>query len=226
MSAVTGRSTDGVILPMSVVSLMGWNHGGFQAPDPPSEGIVGPGELAGLAGLHDHGHDDHGHDDGLSTTPGQWRSLAEGFRLIASDAPGLLTEIGFASIADLGLTGDDLSPATLRRLDAAGELVRLPFDPIPLDGGEDLVVVTEGLVDDLPRDLLASGDYLLTPDRRFGAAMDRGEVLVYARTSGAAGSAWSFSLLNEAPIVGGQIPEPSAVALAVIGAFSHYRRRR
>lgn len=236
-SAVTARSTDGEIIPMSVVSLMGWNHGGFQSPDPPSEGIIVPDELTGFAASHDephvcdghcnchHGHG-HDHEDGFSTTPGDWVSVAEGFRVVASEAIGLLTEIGFASVAGLGLTGDDLSPETLRDLDDAGELVRFDFDPIPLAGSEDLLVVTEGLVDDLPADRLASGNFLMMPEARFGAAMDLGEVLIYARTSSEAGNAWSFSLLNEAPIVGGQIPEPSALALAALAAIGACRRRR
>ncbi|TWT46694.1 hypothetical protein [Botrimarina hoheduenensis] len=221
VSAVTGRSTQGDIVPLSVVSLMGWNHGGFESPDAPSEGIVLPGDLAGLSGsTHDPA------EDGFSTTQGEWRSLAEGFRIVASDAPGTLTELGFASVAGLGLTGDDLSPATLRRLDDAGDLVRLGINPMQLVGGEDLVVVTDGLVDDLPQDLMQSGDFLLLPDRRFGAALGAGEVLVYARTTGAAGEAWSFSLLNEAPIVGGQVPEPSALGLVALALMAATPRRR
>lgn len=220
VSSVTGRTTDGEIVPMSVVSLMGWGHGGFQSPDPPSEGIVLPGDLAGFV---DEGHDHGGH--GFSTTPGEWRSVAEGFRVVASDTPGVLTELGFASIAGLGLTGDDLTPELLRKLDDSGDLVRLGIDPMQLAGGEDLTVVTEGVLDDLPEDLLRSGDFLLLPQKRFGEAMGDGEVLVFARTTGVAGEAWSFSLLNEAPIVGGQVPEPGAAVLAAIAALAVGRRR-
>ncbi|MEQ8846902.1 matrixin family metalloprotease [Botrimarina sp.] len=230
VEAVTGRSTDGQIVPMSVVSLMLYNGGGFKSPDPPSEGIVLPGGLAGVAAdEHDH-HDDHGHghghDDGFSTTPGEWVSEVLGLRVVASDAPGVLTELGFASVAGLGYTGDDLSPERLRELDDAGGLVRLAIDPIQLAGGEDLLVVLDGLVDDLPMDRQTSGDFLLMNDPKFAEAMGAGEVLVYGRTTGAAGDVWSFSLLGEAPIVGGQIPEPGAAVLAAMAAAAAWRRRR
>jgi hypothetical protein len=60
----------------------------------------------------------------------------------------------------------------------------------------------------------------------FEEAMAAGEVLVYARTTGQAGSIGSFSLLNSAAIVGQMVPEPSCLLLAVMAVFSVTGRRR
>lgn len=205
-------TTDGEPIPLSVVSLFGWSNGGFENPTLPEPGSPSVGTLDAI--------------HGLEMAAGDFHAEALGFQIVASDQGGRLTELAFASVADLGLVGGDLMPETLAELESTGDLVRLPIDPIALDPHEDLVVVLDGLVDDLPADLQESGQFLLASDPRFSEAMAAGEVLVYARMVGAAGEVSSFSLLNEAAIVGRQVPEPTAVAILAALLLSTGIRRR
>lgn len=235
---VTAVSVDDEPIPLSVISLFGWSGGGFQPQDPPNPGFSFDdfGDFADEAGEvaeHDHhgahctcshcSHGGHG-DHGFSTVAGEYVPVAQGFRVVANDTPGVLTELAFASIDGLGLTPEDLTPETLAKLDAAGELVRLPVDPTTLAPHEELVVVLDGVLEDLPPNEREASRFLMANDRRFAEALADGEVLVYGRIEGEAGAVAAFSLLNEAPIVGRQVPEPASVVLVALIGLALPRR--
>jgi hypothetical protein len=204
----TAITVDGDPIPLSLISLQGWSNGfATDVPGPlPNEGSPG-------------------HLQGMSVVGGKFHATAQGFRIVASDARATLSELAFAPVADLDLDLDDLTPQKLVELETLNKLVRLSFAPEPLEPGEDLVVVLDGLVDDLPPELQASGDFLLLGDRRWAAAMEAGEVLVYAKVQGASGDVATFSLLNMKPIVGRTIPEPTALALAAVAVLAGLKRR-
>ncbi len=203
----TAITVGGEPIPISVLTLQGWS-GGFanDQPDPPP--FPGGEEL-----------------QGMSTVADGFQITAQGFRLVASDTRATLTELAFASVADMDLDLDDLTPQKLAELETLNKLVRLSFDSVQLEPGQDLVVVMDGQADDLPPELRASGDFLLLSDRRWVAAMEAGELLVYAKVQGAAGEVGAFSLLNMTPIVGRVIPEPTTLALAAVALFLGLSRR-
>ena len=138
---------------------------------------------------------------------------AAGFQLLNSDLATRVTEVGFAPIAGLGLTGADLGSELLGRLRSLGLLEEVPdFEPIELGAGEEFVFVLEGERADLPPELVARGNYAILNRPEL---MD-GELLAYAITQGANGTVVAFSLLNGGVFV----PEPSAMGMllaAVVG---------
>jgi hypothetical protein len=207
VASATAVTLDGEPIPITVLTMQGW-AGGFASdqPDPPP--------FPGGEELH-----------GITTVAGGFQITAQGFRLVASDARATLTELAFASVADMAMDLEDLTPQKLAELETLNKLVRLSFDPVQLEPGEDLVVVMDGELGDLPPELVASGDFLLLGDRRWEPAIAAGEVLVYAKVQGAAGEVGSFSLLNMTPIVGQRIPEPSTLALAVVALAVGWRPR-
>jgi hypothetical protein len=204
----TAITVDGEPIPISLPSLQGWAHG--FATD-----IPGP--------LPNEGSPDH--LQGMSVIGGTFHTTAQGFRVVASDARAVLSELAFAPVADLDLDLEDLTPQKLAELETLNKLVRLSFQPVELAPGEDLVVVLDGKLDDLPPELKASGDFLLLGDRRWALAMAAGEVLVYAKVQGAAGNVGTFSLLNMTPIVGRTIPEPATLALTAVAVLVGLNRR-
>lgn len=210
----TAITTGGDPIALPVVALHGFNHGGYASPD--------------LDDDHDHfaggGADDLA--DGMTTASGVYTKLVEGVRIAAGAEPATLVELAFASVEGLGLDGDDLNPQTLALLQTTGALKPISLPAVQLGAYEDLFVVLDGLVDDLPADLQAAGNFLMAGNPLFTEAMAAGEVLVYARTTGQAGSLGSFSLLNSAAIVGRMVPEPSCLLMAVMSAFLATGRRR
>lgn len=199
----TAITTDGDAIGLPLISLTGWVQGGYGSPGSGSSGGAPTDAL------------------GLSEMLGQFVPTAQGFRVVASDQRVSLSEVAFASVAGLGLGLDDLNPATLAELDTEGRLVRLPFQTVEIAPGEDLVLVLDGLVDDLPEELQQSGAFQLLNDARWTEAMARGEILVYSRVSGAAGLVDAFSLINSAPIVGRAVPEPTSLLLLSIVAIRY-----
>ncbi|QDV72199.1 hypothetical protein [Botrimarina mediterranea] len=209
----TAITTGGDPIPLPVVALHGFNHGGFASPD-----VDDHDHFAG------HGADDVAH--GMTTTSGVYTKLVEGIRVAAGAEPATLVELAFASVEGLGLDGDDLTPQTLAMLQTTGALSPISVPPVQLGAYEDLFVVLDGLVDDLPADLQAAGNFLMAGNPLFAEAMEAGEVLVYARTTGQAGSVGSFSLLNSAAIVGQMVPEPAGLVMAALAATVGLSRRR
>jgi len=191
----TAVTVDGEPVPLSLISLVGWNNGGFAAP--PSPG-------AGLNDDHDHGDDLHG----LTEIAGGVAPTAHGFRIVAGDLPATLTELAFASVAGRGFGLEDLNPQTLAQLETLGDLIRLPLPQTSLAPRQDVIVEMT--------------------DPRWLAALEAGEIFLYARTFGAGGSVGAFSLLNAPAIVGRQVPEPQALLLVAISASTclTVRRRR
>jgi hypothetical protein len=162
----TAITVGGEPIPIYLVSLHGWADG--FATD-----IPGP--------LPNEGSPDH--LQGMSVIGGTFHTTTQGFRVVASEARATLTELAFASVADLNLDLENLTPQKLAELERLNKLARLSFEPVPLEPGEDLVVM-DGDVDDLPPELQASGDFLMLGDRRWTAAMEAGEILVYAKVQG------------------------------------------
>ncbi|MGD9634464.1 MAG: matrixin family metalloprotease [Pirellulales bacterium] len=122
----TAVTTDGDPVPLSMISLVGWNNGGFNNGLPPGAGDDGSltDELtSGLTMLR---------EDGPPT--------AQGFHIVAGDLPVTVTELAFASVAGRGFGLDDLNPQTLSQLETLGELVRLPLTQTTLAPYQDLVV--------------------------------------------------------------------------------------
>ena len=145
-------------------------------------------------------------EGGLHARPGD-NIVAAGFTLLNSDIATRVTEVGFAPIAGLGLTGEDLGSDLLERLRGLGLLEIVPdLDPISLGPMEEFVFVLEGELVDIPTDLVSSGRYALLNRPE----LMEGELLAYAVTQGANGTVVTFSLLNGAAF----IPEPSSLMLA------------
>jgi hypothetical protein len=209
----TAITTGGDPIALPVVALHGFNHGGYANPDNDDHDHFAGGGADDLA-------------DGMTTASGVYTKLVEGIRIAAGAEPATLVELAFASVEGLGLDGDDLNPQTLALLQTTGALKPISLPAVQLGAYEDLFVVLDGLVDDLPADLQAAGNFLMAGNPLFEEAMAAGEVLVYARTTGQAGSVGSFSLLNSAAIVGQMVPEPSCLLLAVMAAFSATGRRQ
>jgi hypothetical protein len=143
-----------------------------------------------------------------------------GFRIVNGETPTTIVEIGFASVADLALELDDLTPELLDQLATTGKLVQLNMEPTELGRSTDLALVMSGSANDLPAELLASGDFRLFNDARWADAYANGEILVYGKTVSADHEVTAFSLLNSPVITGQGVPEPTAgflagVALAV-----------
>jgi hypothetical protein len=130
---------------------------------------------------------------------------AHGFRIVAGDQPVVLTELAFASVAGRGLGLDDLNPQTLALLETLGELVRLPLPRTSLAPHEDVVVEMT--------------------DPRWLDALDKGEIFLYGRTSGSGGAVSAFSLLNGPAIVGGRVPEPGTMLIAMCAIPVAFGRR-
>jgi len=200
----TARTTDGEFIGLPVISLIGWTDGEFEDAEP-------VGHLPG---------------DGLSARVDQFRVTAQGLRVVASDSPVTFVELAFATVAGLDLELKDLTPSTLMELETRGELVRLAISPIDIAPQEELLVVFDGLVDDLSEEVQRTGNFLLVNDSRWLDAMAKGEVFVYGRALGDAGIIGAFSLLNGTPITGQMVPEPTTLLLSLFaGLFGLVRSR-
>lgn len=209
----TAQTTGGEAIPLSMIALMGWNNGGVSPAPSPAEAVSSsPIDADAFEEL-------------ITVAANGVRITAQGFRIVASDAPATLTELAFAPVAGRGLGLKDLTPETLAELDQLGDLIRLPIDRIDLEPHEDLVIVLDGLVDDLPAELREAGSFLLVNDARWADAIAQGEVFVYGRTMGEAGQVSAFSLLNSAAIVGLRIPEPGTLLLGILACATVYNRR-
>lgn len=206
----TAITTNGNPIGLPLISLHGWVDGDFEFAE--GDGI----EQAGDGDIH-----------GISSTSGKFNLSAQGFRVVAGDQPGTLSELAFASVAELGLTLSDLTPQTLALIETSGDLVRIPLQPVDMQAGDDLLIVLEGLVDDLPQELQQSGAFRLANDDRWAQSLAAGEVLVYGRFSSAEGELSAFSLINSAPVVG-TVPEPANLALVSIATLvaATLRRKR
>jgi hypothetical protein len=162
--------------------------------------------------------DDHGHEHGSALT-GRVEDFIfshRGFRIVNGETPTTVVELGFASVADLNIGLDDLTPELLEQLSAEQRLIQLSIAPTELGGGDDLAIVMSGVVDDLPRGLLDEGAFHIANDPRWMEAYARGEILVYGKTVNADHETIAFSLLNSPVITGAAIPEPSALLLGAL----------
>jgi hypothetical protein len=179
----TAVTTEGEPVPLSLISLIGWNNGGFSNGLPPGAGVDDDHSLT----------DELGH--GLTTVADDNPPTVHGFRIVAGDQPVVLTELAFALVAGRGLGLGDLNPQTLALLETLGDLVRLPLPQTSLAPHEDVVVEMT--------------------DPRWLDALDKGEIFLYGRTSGSGGAVSAFSLLNGPAIVGGRVPEPGTMLIAI-----------
>ncbi len=123
----TAVTVDGEPVPLSLISLVGWNNGGFSNGLPPG---------AGLNDDLEHGDELHG----LTEIAGGNAPTSHGFRIIAGDLPVTLTELAFASVAGRGFGLEDLNPQTLAQLETLGDLIRLPLPQTSLAPHQDLIV--------------------------------------------------------------------------------------
>ena len=196
------HTSDGELIGLSVVSLLGWS-GGYEGGGGGGEAPDGGGHFHGLTGVS-------------AGTP-----QAHGFRIVAGDLSAIVTELAFASVAGRNFGLEDLTPETLAQLDTENVLVSLPIvGQFTLAPYQELVVVTDGTEDDLPAELLDSGNYVMLNDERWLDALAAGEVLLYGRTFGGAGQIEAFSLINTAPIAGRAVPEPTTGLLLMLTAVA------
>jgi hypothetical protein len=144
--------------------------------------------------------------------------LNNGFRIVGTDdLTTLITEVSLAKIGDLGLNQlEDLSSETLELLRTTGRLETIAFSsPIPLAPGEDFVFVFDGQTGDLPRELIARGNFMLLnrPD-----LVDE-ELFVFTRSSGN---------VRTYGVIGGGVfvPEPAAFVLLCLGLIGVLWTRR
>lgn len=199
------RTTSGAILPAALITFVDWAEGDMNyAPST----LHGPG-----VGL-------------LTGQQGGFVASHRGFRIVNGETPTELVELGFASVAGLDLGLDDLTPETLDQLAAAGSLTMLAIEPKDLGRATDLIVVLSGLLDELPPELQASGDFLYLNDARWADAYAKGEILVFGKTINADHEVTAFSLLNTPVIAAQTVPEPSALALACLALAFYWRRRK
>jgi len=193
-------ATDGEIIRLPLITLIGWNSEEFEVLPSPDD------------------HDSPLPGSGFLARPSRF-SAAQGLRLVASDAPATLVEIAFASVAGQGLGLNDLTLSTLAELETRGELISLNISPIDLAPQEELLVLFDGLVDDLSEEIRNASNFLLANDSRWLDAIAQGEVFVYARALGDAGMIDAFSLLNGKPILGRAVPEPATLSLLLLAGL-------
>jgi hypothetical protein len=198
-TSATAHATDDSLHAVDLVSVIPWDIGDYLPSD------AAPAEADALDGKSD------------------FRTLAAGFRLVAADQPTVIGEIGFAPVAGLGLTADDLTSDLLPALQSQGKLTSLVINPITLAAGGEYYIVLEGHASDLPPDVLARGNYL---EYDFPGAYDESELLVYARNQGVGQQITTFALLNTPPILGHPIPEPVALILTAIACLLRPPPRR
>lgn len=122
--------------------------------------------------------------------------LTRGFRIRNGDATVTLNEIDFAAVGGLNLRLETMTSRMANALRASGRLETVPLPaPITLERDEEFVVILEGSRDDLPRELLESGNFVIL-DRP--GLMDE-ELFIVARSSCDGGKSSTLSLLNTGP---------------------------
>ncbi len=196
------RTTDDEIFPANLVSILPWGVGEYGLSGEP----VDP--------------------SGLSESPGVFTLAASGLRIVNSDQTTVLSELALAIVEGRGLTLDDLTRDTMHVLSDEGLLVPISLPPTTLAPGAEFFVIFDGDRDDLPPELIAQGNYLIVDDPRWDGALANDEIFAYARTNGPGNDVAAFALLNEDPIVGRVIPEPTTLSLAVILLLSIAIRRQ
>lgn len=196
------RTTDDEIFPANLVGILPWGVGGY--------------DFAG----------ESNDPDGLSTSPGGFTLAAAGLRIVNSDQPTVLSELALANVEGRQLRLDDLTRETMQRLSGEGLLSAIPLPPITLAPGAEFYVILDGDIDDLPSQLVAQGNYLLVNDPRWHGTLQSDEYFAYARAIGSGNDVAAFALLNEDPIVGHAIPEPSVTWLTLIGVIGCCSVRR
>jgi hypothetical protein len=161
----------------------------------------------------------------LTTFAGPLDFAFKSLRIVnRNDEPVAVGQLLVASIAGRALGAGDLGPDLLARLQTAGivEDALSGHAPLTLGPGGEFYVITEGTIDDLPRELLAAGNFLLWS--RPGLVDE--ELFTYANAKNSASTVINYSLLN----TGVFVPEPATrgifvFALVAIGATSTGRRR-
>ena len=122
--------------------------------------------------------------------------LTRGFRIRNGDATVTLNEIDFAAVGGLNLRLETMTSRMTNALRASGRLETVPLPaPITLERDEEFVVILEGSRDDLPRELLDGGNFVIL-DRP--GLMDE-ELLIVARSSCDGGRSSTLGLLNTGP---------------------------
>jgi hypothetical protein len=131
---------------------------------------------------------------------GDVRVLARGFRIVASDR-SLVSNLMLANARGLDLKLEDLNRNTLNELREKQLVEEIKdFGVRQLGRGEDFLIVLEGEVDDLPKEVVEKGNFLLLnrPD------LLKSELFVFARSLGQQQEAeiGTFALLGTPPVVG------------------------
>jgi len=151
--------------------------------------------------------------------------LAAGIAVLNGELAATITEVSFAPVGGLDLSLSDLNSDTLEQFRRDGRLETLRIPSIDLDTEELFVLVLDGTLDDLPPELIASGNFLLLdrPD-----LLDE-ELFVFVGSQSNQVPLGSFSLLNSGVFVQ-STPEPSTFTLSALGllslSFVGWRRRR
>jgi hypothetical protein len=131
--------------------------------------------------------------------------VGQGIRVVNSfETPSELVELGLADVQGLGLELEDLNRETLERLRQEERLEFVPFDPISLDNGQEILFLLDGEADNFPGSVFD----LDRPDL-LGV-----ELFVFAQTRTDEAIVGSYGLLGRDPITGVLVPEPSSALLA------------
>ena len=154
-------------------------------------------------------------------------TLVKGFKIVNNDeeTTTLIDELAFAPAPDLPAHPGLLNTEAKDRLGRDGVLETIPLaSPLTLGPGQEYYFILEGLVDDLPRDIQQSGNFMVLTASP--GLMDD-QVFVYAASSGQSSTVGNFALLNTAVFV----PEPSCLTLLTISiasllAYGWRRRKR
>lgn len=173
-------TTGGIVYPACLVAVFDWINLAPPADNQSSNGADG-------------GHDEEG--DGLSgTAPRQ--ALNRGFRIVNSEEPTTLTTIEYAPLDQVAGSLGTLDSALLRSLRASGAVRTVQIPQVHLKAGEEFVIVLSGGTATLPRDLIASGNFIVLSDP--DVALD--DYLVHVSNGCTDDSTISsFTILNEGP---------------------------
>jgi hypothetical protein len=155
-------------------------------------------------------------DGGLLALQGSFDIVAKGFQILNQEsADVLISQVAYGVAPGLHPNQTELlNSDALGRLTATGDMQYVSLnEPLVLAPGESFYFLMAGTPSVLPGEVLQSGNWMLvSPPEGF---MEE-QMFVYAASQGGGFSVNNFALLNT-PVF---VPEPSSVALAVLGLFA------
>lgn len=179
-------TANGSIVPIGLISILPWAY-------------MQPLSLASLEKEHPTALT-------VASDSGHW--VARGLRIINGDTPVQINALLAASTKNINLQPSDVHNGVIDRLDQYRLVHRFPIRPISLKPGEEFIVIFEGDLKAIPRDVLQDGHYLVVN----APGLLDGELLVSAETSSNSAAVDVYALLNDDPILGQARGEPTPIS--------------